>query len=161
MAGDLNYLADRMVKIAEGINVAVDNIVKDVATQALFHVVYYTPVDVGTARSNWAVGVGSPFVGNARPAFSPYPSRWRAPKGPGGSRAERANMFAAINLGKRKITARRAEQDIYITNHLPYIARLNDGYSPQTQAGFARLSVVKAAAYGRKQAPGHLKKALK
>lgn len=163
MANDFDYLAKRMFQIAEGINKAVDKTVKDTADQALFNVVYDTPVDVGTARSNWAVGVGSQFVGNIRRAFAPFKSRWKPRKGvfPGGTKGERSNLFGAVNLGKSKIRTRKPEQDIYITNHLPYIAPLNSGHSKQSRPGFVNRAVVKAAKYGANRAVYHLKREIR
>lgn len=163
MANDFAYLAKRMGQIAKGINTAVDKTTKEAAEQTLFNVVYETPVDVGTARSNWAVGVGGAFVGTVRRAFSPFKSRWKPKPGvhPGGNRGERGNMFAAVNLGKAKIKTRQPDQDIYITNHLPYIAPLNSGHSKQARPGFVGRAVIKAAKYAANRAEYHLKRELR
>lgn len=163
MANDFAYLAKRMGQIANGINVAVDKTTKDTADQTLFNVVADTPVDVGTARSNWAVGIGGAFVGNIRRAFAPFKSRWKPKPGvyPGGSKGERSNMFAAINLGKAKIRTRQPDQDIYITNHLPYIAPLNSGHSKQSRPGFVNRAVVKAARTAANRAEYHLRRELR
>jgi hypothetical protein len=163
LVNDLAYLAKRMGQIADGINKAVDKTTKDAADQALFNVVMDTPVDVGTARSNWAVGIGGAFVGTARRAFAPFKSRWKPRPGvnPGGSKGERSNAFAAINLGKSKIRTRLPEQDIYITNHLPYIAPLNSGHSKQSSPGFVGRAVIRAAKTTANRAEYHLKRELR
>lgn len=163
MVKDLDYLSRRLFEIGNGVVKAVDHTKKDAADQALFNLVYATPVDVGTARSNWAVGIGGGFIGQIRRAFSPYPSRWKPRPGvnPGGKRSERANMFAAINLGKRIIRTAKPEQDIYIGNHLPYIVPLNRGHSKQSQPGFVGIAVGKAAKTAANKAVVHLRRELR
>lgn len=81
------------------------------------------------------------------------PDLWQSPAPPGysGGRA-RANWFASINI-PRSDTTESTDRDssntvqavlgeynlgdtIFITNNLPYIQRLNDGWSTQAPAGF-------------------------
>lgn len=160
MAKDFNYLAKRMQEIASGINKAVDLTVKDAAQLALYEVAADTPVDVGTARSNWAVSLGSAFIGTTRRAFSPYKSRWKPRPGifPGGSKGERGNLSAVMSLGGAKIKLRKPDEDIYITNQLPYIAPLNQGHSKQSRPGFVNRAVAKAASQVAKRAVTNLKR---
>ncbi len=91
-----------------------------------------TPVDTGWARSNWLVRMKD------RPT-SPVGTR-PAKKGDAGvdeGAAEAAIAeFAAgyvINVG-----------NVYISNLVPYVPRLNDGSSKQAPAGFVERAILKA-----------------
>ncbi len=143
MARDLHYLARRFRQIAAGINEGVQDVTKFAAMRAQENVAASTPVDVGTARSNWVVRLDSPFRLRYR-AFAPYVSRQAG--GAGGSLGETANLSAVMRQGAAVIARRRGDQDIYITNNLPYIARLDDGYSRQSAAGFVHRAVLTAHA---------------
>lgn len=92
-------------------------------------VVLATPVDEGVARSNWQVGVGTPARGT-RDAYVP---------GNAGSTGP-ANAAAAIGAAQGRLSTVRREVDIYISNNLPYIGRLNDGYSAQAPANFVQTA---------------------
>lgn len=94
-------------------------------------VVTETPVDTGRARSNWIVALGSP----ARNTIEPYS------KGENLGKGEQANRGAAIAQGSAVIGTRRLGQDIYISNNLPYIGKLNDGTSAQAPAGFIEKAI--------------------
>jgi hypothetical protein len=97
-------------------------------------VVMGTPVDTGRARSNWMVTVGAP----SDAVISAY-----AP-GEGGNTAA-SNTAAALEQGAAVIAGYAGGSSIHLTNNLPYIARLNDGYSAQAPAGFVEKSVQVAA----------------
>jgi hypothetical protein len=157
MAKDLIYFSFRIKKIASAINRAVDLTAQDAARSALIEVIKNTPVDVGTARSNWVVGIGAPAIGARRPAFLPYRSRWRSPKGSGGSIGESANASAAFALGALKINSRKPDDPIYIENQVPYIERLDQGHSNQVRPGFVNRSVAVAASIASQRAVFHLK----
>jgi len=73
-----------------------------------------TPVDTGRARSNWL-----PSIGTARKDTT---------ESTGGSPVIN---FTSYQLGDK----------IYITNNLPYIARLNDGYSKQAPAAYVDMAI--------------------
>lgn len=97
-------------------------------------VVIATPVDEGRARSNWQVNLDGPADGTVD-AYSP---------GEEGSTGG-ANTRAAIEQGKSTISTYqggRAGAAIHITNNLPYIKRLNDGWSGQAPAGFVENAVL-------------------
>ena len=82
-----------------------------------------TPVKTGQARNNWLLSVGTPdtrivkddsfdLTGTARHDKNKY---W---------------------IGKHK-----PGQDIYISNNLPYIKRLNEGWSKQAPAAFVEAAI--------------------
>jgi hypothetical protein len=127
----MRYLGRNMRKVAQAIEQDVNEFTKDVALQIQRAVIEGTPVDVGTARSNWVLRVGSPFSFVYR-AFAP---------GKHLGRGESANMSAAIRQGQGAIGARKTDQPIYITNNLPYIGALNRGHSPQSASGFVQRAI--------------------
>lgn len=74
-----------------------------------------TPVDTGRARANWLPTLNTP-------------SKEKVDAG--------APADILPVLGAYKIT-----DTIFITNNLPYIQRLNDGYSKQAPAGFVEAAI--------------------
>jgi len=117
-------------KIAEG----ADALTRKVALAADQAVVMGTPVDTGRARSNWIAALGGP-ASEVIEAYAP---------GEEGS-TEAANTQAALDQGAAVISGYRSGQEIHITNNLPYIQRLNDGYSAQAPANFVEQAVMEAA----------------
>lgn len=85
-----------------------------------------TPVDTGWARANWIPQVGGPRNATAgnRSAVST---------------AEQDAGVAAIAAGYKL-----EQGDVSISNHVPYIGQLNDGFSPQAAAGFVERAVLEA-----------------
>lgn len=94
-------------------------------------VVLGTPVDTGTARSNWRVSIG-PGSGAVHPPYSP---------GKGLGIGETANATAALDQGRSTINRFALGQEIYISNNLPYIKKLNEGSSLQAPEGFVEDAV--------------------
>lgn len=81
-----------------------------------------TPVDTGRARSNWQVSIGKTAFGTVDQLMSPS---------------------EAIGNAKAELSKLRDSDDkIHITNNLPYIQRLNEGWSPQQPAGFVDQAVM-------------------
>jgi hypothetical protein len=98
--------------------------VQKIAMQALRGIVLRTPVDTGRARSNWNVSLGTPDLTEQDPT-SP------------------ADVLA---VGESTIAEAPAIGIIYISNGLPYIERLEAGYSKQAPAGMVRLTLDQIAA---------------
>jgi len=94
-------------------------------------VVVATPVDTGRARSNWRVSVNAPL----RDTTNAYVL------GEKGSTTGQ-NTGAAIAQAKEAVSRVDSSRDvIYISNNLPYIGRLNDGYSAQAPAGYVESAI--------------------
>ncbi len=111
-----------------------------VATAILKDLLYETPVDTSQALSNWQITLGAPDAHRIT-ALSP---------GERGS-TQAASASAALALGLKILESAKPGESIWIQNKLPYIRRLNDGYSTQTPAGFverARLIGHKVAEQG-------------
>jgi len=133
--------ASRIRRRARDLPERVDRVVRETALICDRDLVLGTPVDTGRARSNWQVSVG---VGEteAIPAYA---------EGDAGSTGA-ANAQAALAQGQAAIGSRQPGQSIFITNNLPYIGRLNDGYSAQAPAGFVQVAVQNAVEFVRNRA---------
>lgn len=140
MAKDLRYLGNIMPKYASAVGEDVSRYEQEIALSVIATVARATPVDVGTARSNWQLSIGSIAEG-VRSAFAPYASRWRKPYGPGGSIAEGQNQAGVVWAAAAALKGRVGDQPIYITNNSPYIEVLNQGHSGRAPAGFIEAGI--------------------
>jgi len=75
-----------------------------------------TPVDTGRARGNWLVGLNFPVEAEAE--------------------SEDRGGGSTIAAGNADIARARAVDDIWLSNNLPYITKLNEGSSFQAPVGF-------------------------
>jgi hypothetical protein len=129
--GTLLDLANRMKSTRERLSaigsdkavLAANAIVRDLVT--------VTPVDTSQALSNWQVAIGSP-VGNRIDAYF---------IGVHGSTQELSGA-SALAKARSILETKKPGQTIYISNVLPYIQRLNQGYSAQAPAGFVERAII-------------------
>ena len=128
LANDVDKLGDQIAQAAS------DHAVKTALT-IVGDLVYHTPVDTSQALSNWDVTIGAP----ADDPHGPYVA------GKHGS-TQQQSAAKALAQAKQTLKDKKPGQTIYIANNLPYIRRLNDGYSQQVPAGF----VERALLLGRK-----------
>lgn len=96
-------------------------------------IVRKTPVDTGRARGNWQISVGSSASGILE----------RTDKSKGSDSAFGKSEQAKLNGAK-------GDEDIYISNNLPYIEKLEYGYSKQAPQGMIGVTVANAGAYFEK-----------
>jgi hypothetical protein len=97
-----------------------------------------TPIDLGWASANWFINVGSPTTGNGGQADS----------GSLGSReAAQASSVAQFVSGYDYTRG----QTIHVGNNVPYIARLNAGWSQQSPAGFVDDATQEAVVWANNQ----------
>lgn len=116
--GDLNGI---LKKAGNTIAENADRLTRRCALAIDAAVVLATPVDTGRARANWQVEIGSPASGTVDPTDK--------------------SGQAALDAGKKVIEGYKSGDAIYITNNLPYIERLNDGWSAQAPAGFVEQAI--------------------
>ncbi len=128
---DLRTFAGRIRLIGKRIEENSDVLTRKVAVAVDGAVVLATPVDTGRARSNWQVEIDSAASGTIE---AHVPGKEGSTGGP--------NAQMAMDLGKERIADYKSGQTIHITNNLPYIGRLNDGYSAQAPAGFVENAVL-------------------
>lgn len=131
MARTLLDLANDVDKLADKIGQAASDHAVATALTIVGDLVYHTPVDTSQALSNWDVTVGAP----ADDPHGPYVA------GKHGS-TQRASAAAALAQAKDTLKNKKPGQSIFIANNLPYIRRLNDGYSAQVPAGFVERAVL-------------------
>ncbi|MAR55999.1 MAG: hypothetical protein CMM93_02345 [Rickettsiales bacterium] len=116
-----------------GIDKKLSKVVRLSALAVYGEVVKNTPVDTGRAKGNWWAGM------NDVPA-----TIHDAEDKTSGASLQRE----AESKSREAIQAFKPGSKIYISNNLPYIRRLNDGYSKQAPASFvesaAQVGVAKA-----------------
>lgn len=108
----------------------IDEVVKKLMLDINYELLRTTPVDTGWARANWTLSVGS------------EPDNTTAIRQPGASigsaRAKQAR-------GQARMASYKAIQGpAWISNNVPYIGRLNHGYSKQAPAGFVEAAITRA-----------------
>lgn len=121
---DLRGFSQRIRNIAGQINTNSDRVTRQCALAVDGSVVIATPVDTGRARANWIVNIDGPSTTIVQEPASP---------------AQGARQ--ALDQGRATIATYQKGQAIHITNNLPYIGRLNDGYSAQAPENFVLEAV--------------------
>jgi hypothetical protein len=111
-----------VLRFAQKTRTKVDMVVRKVVFDITSDIVRMTPVRDGFARNNYFWGVQR--VGTIDPTKDKR----------GGASISRAAEFS---------TGLRAGGVVYLTNHLPYILKLEYGSSKQAPAGMARVTVAK------------------
>lgn len=96
-----------------------DRLLRGLALEATKRIVMRTPVDTGRARGNWNVSIGSVDQ----------------------STTERTDPAGTVTISQAGAKLRGAKfgDVIYISNGLPYIRRLEYGWSDQAPNGMVRL----------------------
>lgn len=138
-----NNSFSRRIQFASGrISANVERIVRGAALVLDTEVVTRTPVDTGRARSNWLVSIGQPIL----QPIEPY-----APGDAGSTAGVNVNM--ALQQGSEAIGRYRISNnlDIFVTNNVPYILRLDEGWSLQAPPDYVGSCVSVAQAWVRRQ----------
>ena len=102
---------------------------RKLALQVLAGVIRRTPVRSGRARANWHVDIDSP-----RSSVDE-----RLDPGGASTQARGASVIGRARPG----------QDVWVTNNLAYIGRLEDGHSGQAPAGMVALTVADVRSQAR------------
>jgi len=95
-------------------------------------IVAATPFDTGRAKSNWLMGINTP------------------PGGTNESNIDKTGSYA-LELAK-SVAAQYPDNelpDLWIVNNLPYIQRLNEGWSAQAGTKYIEQAIDQAVSYGR------------
>lgn len=111
---------------ARVVNPKVDKLGRAAGLDLQGRIIKKTPVDTSRARSNWSLS-------KDRPVFS----RMITADGGRFVRADAARTVQNIKLSEG--------DELWIANGVPYIERLEDGYSGQAPAGMVRVSVQEMA----------------
>ena len=118
-----------------------DTVVRKVVLDLDARIVQRTPVDTGRAQNNWNIAVDNPDASTTEETEK--------------------NQQTVINKAKSKVDNLKAGKKVYITNNLPYIERLEDGYSKdQAPNGMVAVTlaeypaiIVKAAKDAKQENP--------
>lgn len=103
---------------------------KNMALRVYADIIQDTPVDSGLARSNWMLSVSVPNV-STTDVVTP------------GMEKEKINKKAVKDSALGSLVNMKRGQTIYITNSLPYILRLEYGWSKQAPQGMVRKALAK------------------
>jgi len=106
-------------KLGEGLQARTGYITREFTRALENEVVDGTPVKSGKASQNWNVNVGGADT-QVRPASA--------------GRKDNSSALSRID----------GSTAVFLTNHVPYIRRLENGYSKQAPQGMARAAEVKA-----------------
>lgn len=127
---DLRQFGRRMRVLANQLEAGVSELTKNVALRVHHEVVMDTPVDKGTARSNWMVTLNHVASGTI-PSLVP---------GTSGSTRGRVAQESILR-GLVALDTYRAGDTVFITNNLDYIQALNRGWSPQAAPRYVQRAV--------------------
>lgn len=122
---------------------------KGIALECLARIVRRTPIDTGLARWNWQLSVGAPARGILKGVTA---DRGRTGRGIGRFRtgfgqAVPSGAGADVVARERiKLAALKPFDVWYINNNLPYILRLEDGYSDQAPHGMVAVTLAELQA---------------
>lgn len=134
--GDFSDFSKSMQIRARAVSENADRLTRRIAIVADQAVVSATPVDTGRARSNWIASLDQANLST----HEPY-----APGDTGSTGA--ANTQAALDQATRTVSGYNGDshKEIHLTNNLPYIERLNQGWSRQAPAGFVEEALAATA----------------
>lgn len=125
-----NKASDNIFNLVENLSFKSTDLVKKAALAINQTLVFSTPVDTGRARGNWVIGIDSP---NSTINFKEVSKI---------SKNSSSITKDTIENNKKKINSfSSSNKSIFISNNLPYIGRLNDGYSAQAPSGFVEKAV--------------------
>ena len=94
-----------------------------IGLKVLRGVVLKTPVDTGRAMANWQLSINIPKTD-----------------------VKKTTKNTAVADGNRTLKTIKLGEDIYITNNLPYIGRLERGHSKQAPRGMVALTLAEIEA---------------
>lgn len=115
--------------IGREIEALVSRAIRETVIEATANLIEATPVDTGWARANWI-----PAIGWARFGATSH-----------GSHSSVAPAMAAQHSGLASMLSYRlARGPAWISNHVPYVGRLDGGWSNQAPAGFVRVALARA-----------------
>jgi hypothetical protein len=115
--------------LASQVGTNANSLVRQLHLALLTAIVPATPVDTGRARSNWLTGLNT-----ARREQVGYPVA-------GAGDAIDPSGTSSLVEGQQVGAAFRAPDVLYLSNNLPYIGALNEGWSRQAPAGYVQQAI--------------------
>jgi len=139
----LRSLAQRLYDEADKVEDTGNELAKGAARVVLRSLVYDTPVDTTNALSNWQVSLNLQVSEEIGPYF---PGVFGSTRG--------ASAEAALRQGEAMLARKEPGDDIYISNVVEYILRLNAGSSAQHPGAFVDAAVLLGRNYVKEQTRG-------
>jgi hypothetical protein len=126
----LYRLTERMARLSQTLEKNSVRKMKTIALAVQEELVINTPIDVGTAESNWIGSIGAPYSGTVK-ALIP------------GSKGSTYVPTVGKSIAKFKAVVQKARtgDKIYLVNNVPYIGALNNGRSLQSPANFIQTAI--------------------
>ena len=113
-----------MASIVSRVNRRIDTQIRK-STIALFgNIIKMTPVDTGRARGNWQCSIGSPITSET-------------------DMIDKDGSFVTSLVAKRV----KSGNVVWLSNNVPYISKLEYGWSKQAPAGMVRVSIARFGAF--------------
>ena len=119
-------------RVADELEQAIERTIRALGINITAELIETTPVDTGWARANWVPNAGSPFTGNSE-LLDAEAQRAAVP-------GQVASQTAASSS---LIRYKLSDGDIFISNNVPYIVRLNEGSSMKAPSGFVQQSIAR------------------
>lgn len=119
---NLDQFGRRMRKLGADVEPAVDETLRKVALVANQTLIMATPIDTGRARANWQVSIDAEVE----------------------KELDSTDVPTTLARNQGVIQGYRGGA-LIIQNNVPYIGRLNDGWSAQAPAGFIEKALQTAA----------------
>lgn len=113
--------SDDMNAYAKKAGASLEETTRAVALELFGSIIKDTPVDTGRARGNWQTSIGAPASGEA----------------------DRLGVREALSELGSEAGKFVGGQVIYLSNQLPYIQRLELGWSDQAPAGMVRKNIAR------------------
>lgn len=131
MANEHDTFAADVKKFSDKAKLAMPTVVRMIAMEVYGRIIKRTPVDTGRARANWMLSLGNPDLATTE------------------STDKTGQTTLASGLSQ---VAKYTDGSIWITNNLPYIKRLENGWSKQAPNGMVRLTIAEFSSVVKKMA---------
>ncbi len=126
-------MADRRVRaVVRGLNRLTSRVVTKITLDVTANLIEGTPVDTGWAQANWVPSIGQPALKDL-PPVRPDDSQVVADATARQQGTMAGILGYALKMGQ-----------VFVTNNVPYILRLNDGSSTKAPVGFVQQAIAKA-----------------
>lgn len=106
-----------------------------IALEVFRRIILKTPVDTGRARGNWMCTIGAPSEALAAG------EGWLQGTAEAGLSYDKGGRAAIQAAADEVMSWKPADVAIFLTNNLPYIQRLEEGWSKQAPAGMVAITI--------------------